>query len=103
MALLEGGYDSIATSSGMGAVNVVYMALLGAGKHMVCHKTVYGPSRAILDKTYRQACRARASPLRMSGAHRRSAARSVTARGAARTLVSLTCIIIIKNCTYLCV
>ena len=54
VALLEGGYDSIATASGMGAVNVVYMTLLGAGKHVVCHKTVYGPSRAILDKTYRQ-------------------------------------------------
>lgn len=54
VALLENGYDSIATSSGMGAVNVVYMTFLGAGKHVVCHKTVYGPSRAILDKTYRQ-------------------------------------------------
>jgi hypothetical protein len=33
-------YDAIATSSGMGAVNVVFMALLGAGKHIICHKTV---------------------------------------------------------------
>ncbi len=54
VALLEGGYDGIATSSGMGAVNLVYMTLLGAGKHIVCHKTVYGSSRAVLDSTYRQ-------------------------------------------------
>ena len=32
IALLENGYDGIATSSGMGAVNVVYMTFLGAGK-----------------------------------------------------------------------
>jgi len=53
IALLHNGYDAIATCSGMGAVNIIYMSFLGAGKHIICHKTVYGPSRAILDKTYR--------------------------------------------------
>jgi len=51
VAALEHGYDGIATSSGMGAVNVVYMAILAAGKHAVCHKTVYGPSRSLLENT----------------------------------------------------
>mmetsp|Transcript_14201 Transcript_14201/g.35649 ORF Transcript_14201/g.35649 Transcript_14201/m.35649 type:complete len:445 (-) Transcript_14201:20-1354(-) len=51
VAALEHGHGAIATSSGMGAVNVVYMALLAAGRHVVCHKTVYGPSRSLLENT----------------------------------------------------
>jgi len=52
LALLENGYDGICTSSGMGAVNVVYMTFLGQGKHIVCHKTVYGPSRSVLEQQW---------------------------------------------------
>ncbi len=52
MANLENGYGGIATSSGMGAVNTVYMAYLGQGKHIICHEAVYGPSRVILDNIY---------------------------------------------------
>ncbi len=52
MADLESGYDGIATSSGMGAVNTIYMAFLGSGSHIVCHEAVYGPSRTILETVY---------------------------------------------------
>eukprot|EP00285_Hemiselmis_virescens_P011267 CAMPEP_0173377754 /NCGR_PEP_ID=MMETSP1356-20130122/1036_1 /TAXON_ID=77927 ORGANISM="Hemiselmis virescens, Strain PCC157" /NCGR_SAMPLE_ID=MMETSP1356 /ASSEMBLY_ACC=CAM_ASM_000847 /LENGTH=518 /DNA_ID=CAMNT_0014330623 /DNA_START=10 /DNA_END=1566 /DNA_ORIENTATION=+ len=51
VAVLEHGFGGIATATGMGAVNVLYMSLLGAGKHVVCHKTVYGPSRSLLENT----------------------------------------------------
>jgi len=52
VAELENGYDGIATSSGMAAVNVVYLGLLGAGDHIVSHNAVYGPSRAIMESLY---------------------------------------------------
>jgi len=52
LALIENGFGGIATSSGMGAVNVVYMALLGAGSHIVSHNAVYGPARGIIEGTY---------------------------------------------------
>ena len=52
MAELENGFDGIATSSGMGAVNTVYMAYLGQGSHIICHEAVYGPSRIILESIY---------------------------------------------------
>ncbi len=47
---LENGQRGIATSSGMGAVSVVYMALLGQGAHVVSTASVYGPSRLLLEK-----------------------------------------------------
>lgn len=52
VANLEGGYGGIAASSGMGAVNIVYLAFLGAGKHLVAHNSLYGPSRAIMESLY---------------------------------------------------
>lgn len=52
MANLENGFAGIATSSGMGAVNTVYMTYLGAGKHVICNEAVYGPSRVILENIY---------------------------------------------------
>jgi len=52
MAELENGYGGIATGSGMGAVNVVYMGYLGQGSHIVCTQAVYGPSRSILENLY---------------------------------------------------
>ncbi|MCK9399990.1 MAG: aminotransferase class I/II-fold pyridoxal phosphate-dependent enzyme [Bacteroidales bacterium] len=52
MAELENGFGGIATSSGMGAVNTVYMAYLGQGSHIICHEAVYGPSRIILETIY---------------------------------------------------
>ena len=53
MASLDGA-GGIATGSGMGAVNTVYMALLGAGAHMVSTASVYGPSRGLIEKHYRR-------------------------------------------------
>jgi len=50
MAELEGGFGGIATSSGMGAVSTVYMALLDSGAHMVGTASVYGPSRLLAEK-----------------------------------------------------
>ena len=52
IALLEHGHDGIATSSGMAAVNTVYMSYLGTGKHIVSHNAVYGPARGIMEGTY---------------------------------------------------
>jgi methionine-gamma-lyase len=52
IAELEGGFDGIATSSGMGAVSSVYMALLGAGAHIVSAEAVYGPARGILETDF---------------------------------------------------
>lgn len=49
VADLEGGVDGVATSSGMGAVLSVYMALLGQGSHVVSTASVYGPSRGLLE------------------------------------------------------
>jgi len=52
VASLEGGWGGIATSSGMGAVSTIYMALLGQGQHMVSTASVYGPSRSIMEKHF---------------------------------------------------
>lgn len=52
MAVLENGFGGIGTSSGMGAVNTVYMTYLGAGSHIICQEAVYGPSRGILETIY---------------------------------------------------
>lgn len=52
IAELENGYDGIATSSGMGAVSTIYMALLGAGAHIVSSDAVYGPARGILEQDF---------------------------------------------------
>jgi methionine-gamma-lyase len=50
MAELEQGYGAIATSSGMGAVSTVYMALLDQGTHVAGTASVYGPSRLLAEK-----------------------------------------------------
>lgn len=52
LAELENGYAAVVTSSGMAAVNNVYLAFLGAGGHMVSHNSVYGPSRGVMEKLY---------------------------------------------------
>ncbi len=50
MAELENGFGGIATSSGMGAVSTVYMALLDKGAHIAGTAGVYGPSRLLAEK-----------------------------------------------------
>ncbi|KAF5034623.1 L-methionine gamma-lyase [anaerobic digester metagenome] len=52
IAELENGYDGIATSSGMGAISAVYMALLNAGSHIVSSDAVYGPARGLLEQDF---------------------------------------------------
>lgn len=51
-AELEHGCGAIATSSGMGAVTTVYMALLASGSHMIGTASVYGPSRVVVEKEF---------------------------------------------------
>lgn len=50
VADLESGVSAIAVSSGMAAVNTVYMALLSKGDHMVSSAAVYGPSRVVMEQ-----------------------------------------------------
>lgn len=52
IAGLENGYGGIATSSGMGAVTSIYMALLGQGVHIVSTASVYGPSRGVMEQDF---------------------------------------------------
>ncbi|MHC1774750.1 MAG: PLP-dependent aspartate aminotransferase family protein [Lentimicrobium sp.] len=52
IASLENGYGGIATSSGMGAISSVYMALLGAGSHIISSDAVYGPARGVLEQDF---------------------------------------------------
>lgn len=49
IAELCGGFGGIAVSSGMAAVNTIYMALLEKGSHMVSTDSVYGPSRGVME------------------------------------------------------
>jgi methionine-gamma-lyase len=52
VASLENGAGGVATSSGLGAVNTLYMALLGQGAHMVSTAAVYGPSRGLMERHF---------------------------------------------------
>jgi methionine-gamma-lyase len=52
VADLENGFGGIAASSGMAAVNIVYLTLLAQGDHMIGHNALYGPSRGIMEKLY---------------------------------------------------
>ena len=50
VAILENGFGGVATASGMGAVTTLYLALLGAGDHVVSTAGVYGPSRVLMER-----------------------------------------------------
>lgn len=52
VAELENGCGGIATSSGMGAVATLYLAVLSAGAHMVSTASVYGPSRGLMENHF---------------------------------------------------
>lgn len=52
VAELENGCGGIATSSGMGAICTVYLALLESGAHMVSTASVYGPSRGLMEQDF---------------------------------------------------
>ena len=49
VAELENGYGGIATSSGLGAVSTVFLALLSANDHVIGTDSVYGPSRGLVE------------------------------------------------------
>lgn len=48
VAQLEGGYKALGCASGMAAINTIFTALLNAGDHVVCSKSVYGPTNTLL-------------------------------------------------------
>ncbi|HLS82769.1 MAG TPA: O-succinylhomoserine sulfhydrylase [Steroidobacter sp.] len=50
LAALEGGASCVATSSGMGAILAVCMALLKSGDHIVCSDSVFGSTIALLNR-----------------------------------------------------
>ncbi len=52
IAQLEGGCGGLGAATGMAAVNLVYLTLLGQGAHVVATESLYGPSRMILENEY---------------------------------------------------
>jgi methionine-gamma-lyase len=52
IANLENGYAGIATSSGMAAINTLYMTLLKTGDHMISTDAVYGPARGLMENYF---------------------------------------------------
>lgn len=52
LAALEGGYDGLATGSGMAAVCTCLFALLSSGDHMIGTASVYGPSRVVVERDF---------------------------------------------------
>ncbi|HNX32712.1 MAG TPA: PLP-dependent aspartate aminotransferase family protein [Holophaga sp.] len=50
VAALENGCGGVATSSGMGAVSTLYLAVLNGSDHVVSTAGVYGPSRVLMEK-----------------------------------------------------
>lgn len=52
MALLEGAEQAVATSSGMAAILCTCMALLKAGDHVVCSRSVFGTTTVLLTKFF---------------------------------------------------
>ncbi|MCU0833034.1 MAG: O-succinylhomoserine sulfhydrylase [Chromatiaceae bacterium] len=50
LAALEGGESCVATASGMSAILAVCLALLKAGDHLVCSRSVFGTTTVLLNK-----------------------------------------------------
>ena len=48
VAELEGGYKALGCGSGMAAIHTAFAALLNAGDHVICSKSVYGPTNTLL-------------------------------------------------------
>jgi len=53
LAELENGFGGVALASGMAAVSTIYAAILKAGDHMISTGAVYGPSRAVMESTFK--------------------------------------------------
>ena len=52
IAALENGYAGMATSSGMAAINTIFLTFLKQDSHIVSTACVYGPTRMVLEKEY---------------------------------------------------
>ena len=52
IAELERGCGGLGAASGMAAVNMVYLTILGKDAHVVATESLYGPSRMILENEY---------------------------------------------------
>jgi methionine-gamma-lyase len=52
VAALEGGAQGLATGSGMAAFCTVLFALLEQGDHLVGSRSVYGPSRVVVERDF---------------------------------------------------
>jgi O-succinylhomoserine sulfhydrylase len=50
IAALEGAQSAVATASGMAAILSTFMALLSAGDHVVCSRSVFGTTTTLLNK-----------------------------------------------------
>ena len=50
IAAMEGGEAAVATSSGMAAILSTCMALLKAGDHIVCSRSVFGTTTVLFSK-----------------------------------------------------
>jgi len=48
LARLEGGQKSLATASGMAAIQTLFAGLCSAGEHIICSESVYGPTASLL-------------------------------------------------------
>ena len=48
VAELEGGHKALGCASGMAAISTIFTALLKSGDHVVCSKSVYGPTSTLL-------------------------------------------------------
>lgn len=52
VAQLEGGHKALGCASGMAAVTTVFTSLLKTGDHVVCSKSVYGPTTTLLSTIF---------------------------------------------------
>ncbi len=52
IAGLEGGFDALATASGMAAITSVYMTYLEKDGHIISTDSVYGPSRTVIENEF---------------------------------------------------
>lgn len=52
IALLEHGCGGLGASSGMAAINTVFMTVLDRDSHVVATDCIYGPSRTVLETEY---------------------------------------------------
>ncbi|MCP5061443.1 MAG: aminotransferase class I/II-fold pyridoxal phosphate-dependent enzyme [Ignavibacteriae bacterium] len=48
VAAFEGGHKALGCASGMAAIHTVFAALLKAGDHIICSKSVYGPTATLV-------------------------------------------------------